>query len=215
MKTRGDTCLPLPPLLTREFFARPVLTVARDCIGKLLVSRVDDSLVVARIVETEAYRGPEDQAAHSYRGRRTPRTEVMFGPPGHAYVFTLYGIHSAFNIVTGRVGQPEAVLVRAVQPLQGIQHIVARRGAPVKGSHLTNGPGKLCQALGISRVHDGLDLTEGPLTLAWAPAVRVTRSARIGIDYAGPWALKPWRFHEPDNPHVSKRRPTKPRQGNP
>src|SRR5947209_7122363 len=106
----------IPPALTplpREFYARPVLTVARACVGKLLVHRTSDALMVGRIVETEAYRGPEDRAAHSFGGRRTARTEVMFGPPGYAYIFFVYGMHYQFNIVTTREGDPHAVLVRA------------------------------------------------------------------------------------------------------
>jgi len=108
--------LPLP----REFYARPVLTVAKACIGKLLVHRTRQGLVGGRIVETEAYRGPEDRAAHSYAGRRTARTEVMFGPPGYAYVFFVYGMHYQFNVVTTKDGAPHAVLVRAIEPLLGV-----------------------------------------------------------------------------------------------
>jgi DNA-3-methyladenine glycosylase len=210
MQSIDDTSLPLFDPLPRDFYSRPVVTVARDCIGKLLVSRVEGVLVVGRIVETEAYRGPKDRAAHSFGGRRTARTEVMFGDAGYAYVFILYGMHCAFNVVTGGAGQPEAVLIRALQPFYGAEHIVTRRGAPGLGRGLTNGPGKVCQALGIGKQHNGVDLTSGELTLAWAKPTRATRSPRIGIDYAGEWALKPWRFHEPENPNVSRPRPAKP-----
>ncbi|HEX2735397.1 MAG TPA: DNA-3-methyladenine glycosylase [Polyangiaceae bacterium] len=201
----SDIILPstLDPL-PRDFFAQPVLQVARECVGKLLISRIGGVEVISRIVETEAYRGPDDRAAHSYRGRRSIRTEVMFGPAGHAYVFTLYGIHAAFNLVTGQLGEPEAVLVRAVEPLRGFDHIVARRGSRRTRFELTNGPGKLCEALGITKQHNGVDVTQGELTLAWAPRVNVKRSPRIGIDYAGAWAQKPWRFFEPENPFVSR-----------
>jgi DNA-3-methyladenine glycosylase len=207
---RGPAADIIPPPLPRPFFARPVLEVARDCIGKLLISRVGQSLVAGRIVETEAYRGPEDAAAHSYKGRRTPRTEVMFGPPGHAYVFLLYGIHCAFNIVTGRENEPEAVLVRALQPVLGLQIIAQRRGKAASSPDLTNGPGKLSQALGIGRGHNGHDLTTGPLTLSWDEPLPTRRSTRIGIDYAGAWALEPWRFYAEGNPHVSRFRAPRP-----
>lgn len=210
-RTMDDTVLPSLLPLARDFYSRSVLTVARECVGKLLISRIDAQLVVARVVETEAYKGPQDRAAHSFGGRRTQRTEVMFGAAGHAYVFTLYGIHSAFNVVTGEEGQPQAVLIRAVQPLLGFEHIVARRGAPLAGPGLTNGPGKLSEALGITRSHNGLDLTSGELFLVDAPKGRVVRSPRIGIDYAGAWALKPWRFYEPENPYVSRARPARPK----
>lgn len=196
-------------ILPREFYARPVLQVARDCIGMYLMSYIGGCEVVGRIVETEAYDGPEDRAAHSYSGRRTPRTEVMFGPAGFAYVFMLYGIHYNFNLVTGNPGQPQAVLVRAVEPLTGRNHMAMRRSLSELSPLLSNGPGKLCQALGINKTHYGEDLTRGVIRLAYGPACEVNTSARVGIDYAGEWAHKPWRFYEANNPHVSKAR-TKP-----
>jgi len=195
--------LPLP----REFYARPVLTVAKACIGKLLVHRTRQGLVGGRIVETEAYRGPEDRAAHSYAGRRTARTEVMFGPPGYAYVFFVYGMHYQFNVVTTKDGAPHAVLVRAIEPLLGVELMTKRRNLPATARELTNGPGKLCQALGIGREQYGLDLCGSELFLAEGPSVRSARSARIGIDYAGDWAEKPWRFFDPKSRYVSRARP--------
>ena len=193
--------------LAREFYARPVLSVAKACIGKLLVHRTKEGVVAGRIVETEAYRGPEDRAAHSYGGRRTARTEVMFGPPGYAYVFFVYGMHYQFNVVTTKDGAPHAVLVRAIEPVVGIELMAERRKLPVTARELTNGPGKLCQALAIGRAEYGLDLCDSPLFLAEGPSVRSASSVRIGIDYAGDWAEKPWRFFDPKSRYVSRARP--------
>ncbi|MEB2313310.1 MAG: DNA-3-methyladenine glycosylase [Sorangiineae bacterium] len=192
--------------LPREFYARPVLTVARESLGKILVHATPDGVTAGRIVEAEAYRGPEDRAAHSYRGRRTPRTEVMFGPAGYGYVFFVYGMHYHFNLVTGREGAPEAVLIRAVEPVLGRELMSVRRGRPADRPELTNGPGKLCQAFAIDRACYGADLCGPTLFLADAPRARARRSPRIGVDYAGEWAERPWRFYEPDNRWVSKAR---------
>ena len=192
--------------LPRSFYARPVLRVARDCIGKLLVHETREGRVSGRIVEAEAYRGPEDRAAHSYAGRRTARTEVMFGPPGHAYVFFVYGMHWHFNLVTTAPGAPEAVLIRAIEPLEGVELMAGRRGLSRTARELANGPGKLCQALAIDRAAYGADLTVRPLYLLDGPAPKIARSPRIGIDYAEEWAEKPWRFYDRDSPFVSPAR---------
>jgi DNA-3-methyladenine glycosylase len=196
--------------LAREFYARPVLTVARDVIGKVLVHRTPEGVMAGRIVEAEAYRGPQDRAAHSFGGRRTERTEAMFGPPGFAYVFFVYGMHWHVNLVTTREGAPHAVLLRAVQPLLGAPLMAKRRGMAESNLNLCNGPGKLCQAFGIDRRYYGADLTEKSLFLSDgdAPPERLGRSPRIGVDYAGSWAEKPWRFFERDNPWVSRARPS-------
>ncbi len=191
-------------ILPRDFYARPVLTVARELVGKLLVHQTPRGTMVGRIVEAEAYRGPLDRAAHSFGGRRTPRTEAMFGPAGHAYVFFVYGMHWHFNVVCGQVGEPHAALVRAIEPLEGAQLMARRRGISADRIELTNGPGKLCQALGIDRRHYGVDLCAGPLHLLDAPKLRVSRATRIGVDYAGAWAEKPWRFYATGNAYVSR-----------
>jgi DNA-3-methyladenine glycosylase len=199
---RSSSRRPVP--LDRSFYARPVLTVARECIGKILVRKLGNRWLAGRIVETEAYRGPQDRAAHSFGGRRTLRTEVMFGPPGHVYMFLIYGMHWNFNIVTGREGDPHAVLVRAVEPLLGMDLMAKNRGLLDQSPALTNGPGKLCQALGLDRAHYGADLCRAALFLADAPPAPVARSVRIGIEYAGIWATKPWRFYDPTSHYVSK-----------
>src|SRR5688572_29780572 len=186
--------------LPRAFYARPTLTVARELLGMHLVHRVGRGLLVGRIVETEAYQGPADLAAHSARGRRTARTEIMYGPPGHAYVYFIYGVWYCLNVVTRAAGTPHAVLIRALEPVRGIE-----RG---------NGPGLLCRAMGIDKALNGADLHGERLWLE-RPAdyrkPRVARTTRIGVDYAGDWALKPWRFFDADSPHVSTFRPPRAR----
>jgi DNA-3-methyladenine glycosylase len=190
--------------LPREFYERPVLRVARDCVGQILVHDSPEGVTAGRIVEAEAYRGPEDRAAHSFGGRRTRRTEAMFGPAGHAYVFFVYGMHWHFNLVVGLVGQPHAVLIRGVEPLAGIELMAERRGLSPTRVELTNGPGKLCQAFAINARHYGSDLCASELYLAAGARMKVARAPRVGVDYAGAWAERPWRFFAPGNRYVSK-----------
>jgi DNA-3-methyladenine glycosylase len=180
--------------LPRSFYAREdTLLVARELLGMHLVHDDGSGRRVGRIVETEAYMGPEDLAAHSSRGR-TPRTEVMFGPPGHAYVYFIYGFWNCMNIVTSRKGVPHAVLLRAVEPIEGI-------------TDGTWGPGLMCRAMGIDRTLNGEDLCADRLWLERPetpiPPSRIARGPRIGVDYAGPWAKRPWRFFDRASPYVS------------
>lgn len=193
----------MPEPLPRSFYERPVLKVARDCVGALLIHRTAEGVSTGRIVEVEAYRGPEDLAAHSAGGRRTARTEAMWGPGGHAYMFLLYGMHWAFNVVAGREGEPHAVLVRAIEPLPPVALLEARRNMPASRPQISNGPGKVCAALGLDRRHYGVDLCDGDLQLVEGPCGRIGRSPRINIDYAGAWVDKPWRFYERGNRYVS------------
>ena len=186
----------MPPTrkITRSFYARDTLTVARELIGMRLVRAEGGRLRVGRIVETEAYQGPEDLAAHSSRGR-TRRTEVMFGPPGHAYVYFIYGFWHCLNIVTEAEGVPHAVLLRALEPVSGIED-------------KTWGPGLLCRAMHIDKRLNGADICGDSLWLERPPGsrrrpVRIARSARIGVDYAGDWARRPWRFYDKDSRYVS------------
>jgi DNA-3-methyladenine glycosylase len=192
------------PKLPREFYARPVLQVARDCIGKVVVHRTDEGVAAGRIVEVEAYRGPLDLAAHSARGL-TKRTAAMYGPPGHAYVYLLYGVSWAMNIVTTADGMPHAVLIRAIEPLSGIELMARRRRKPPDSRELTNGPGKLTNALAITGADYGRDLCAGKLYLERSelPVGKIGRSTRINVDYAGHWAAKRWRFYERGNRYVS------------
>jgi len=190
--------------LTREFYARPVLIVARECIGKVLVNRTADGIAAGRIVEAEAYRGPLDLAAHSARGL-TKRTTAMYGPPGYAYVYLLYGISWAMNLVTTANGKPHAVLIRAIEPLRGIDLMARRRRRPPDSRELTNGPGKLTNALAITGDDYGRDLCGGGLYLenCELPVGRIGRSPRINVSYAGRWASMRWRFYERGNRYVS------------
>jgi DNA-3-methyladenine glycosylase len=184
---------PLCPL-PRSAYLHETETVARELLGTLLAHRVGGVLRVGRIVETEAYLGPHDLAAHSSRGR-TRRTEVMFGPPGHAYVYLIYGMHHCLNVVTGPEGQASAVLIRAVEPVSNIE-----------GS--TKGPGLVCRALGIDRALNGHDLLSNDFFIAVpqepAPFAIVTRP-RIGVNYAGEWAEKPLRYYIEGNRFVSRK----------
>jgi DNA-3-methyladenine glycosylase len=195
--------------LPREFYTRPnVVAVARDLLGKLLVVPARNGRRVSgKIVEVEAYRGPQDRAAHSYGGRRTNRTETMYGVGGTAYVFFVYGMYNQFNVVTNERDNPHAVLIRAIEPVEGIALMRTRR--PGKTDHnLTNGPGKLCIALGIDRKLDAADLLGDKVWLEeheQIPRTQILAGPRIGIDYAEEWIDKPWRFWIRDNPFVSRR----------
>ncbi len=191
--------------LSREFYARPVLVVARESIGKLLVHRTSEGVAAGRIVEAEAYRGPLDLAAHSSRGL-TKRTVAMFGPPGYAYVYFLYGTCWAMNIVAASEGEPHAVLIRALEPMSGLALMARRRRKPLDSRDLTSGPGKLTQALAITGADYGRDLCGDQLFLEEAHdrrAFRIGRSPRINVNYAGSWAARPWRFYERGNRYVS------------
>ncbi len=189
----------------RVFFERPVVSLARAMIGKVLVHRSAEGLVAGRIVETEAYRGPEDLAAHSAGGRRTKRTEVMFGPAGFAYMFLLYGSSWAFNVIAGAREAPHAVLVRALEPWLGLELMAERRRMPASRRELTNGPGKLTQAMGLDGNHYGRPLDGPDLYLAEGQRSAVGSSPRINIDYACAWVQKPYRFYERGNRYVSVR----------
>lgn len=183
-----------------------VVQVARDLIGKVLVTLFDGQRTSGRIVETEAYAGEGDRAAHSFRGR-TRRTEVMYGAGGRAYVYLCYGIHQMFNIVTNAEGQPQAVLIRAVEPLEGVEAMLVRTGRTEAGRTLTSGPGRVGRAFGFHTSQCGLSL-EGPELFVGDdgfsyPADTLGVSPRIGVDYAGADALLPYRFYVKGNPFVS------------
>lgn len=203
--------MPRAVKLRRSFYTRAdTLAVARELLGKrLVVPAPTGERASGRIVETEAYLGAEDRAAHSYKGRRTARTETMFDVGGTVYVFFVYGMHHQFNVVAGPEGRPHAVLVRALEPEEGIELMLQRR--PVRnGRELTSGPGKLCKALGVDRSFDGEDLTTS--RRVWIEdagfAVKpeeVASGPRVGIDYAGEDVLKPWRFWLRGNAYVSRK----------
>ncbi len=183
--------------LSLAFYERPALIVARQLIGKTLVHQGDGGRRAGRIVETEAYVGKHDLACHASKGR-TRRTEVLFGPPGRAYVYFIYGMYHCFNVVTEAEDVAAAVLVRALEPVAGIPP-----------GQSTDGPGKLCRALRITLAQNREDLCGKRLFIEDGPPVTgslVRRGPRIGVDYAGPWARKPYRFWVRDNPFVSARR---------
>jgi DNA-3-methyladenine glycosylase len=192
--------------LERTWFDRPAEAVARDLLGARLVHDAADGMVAGTIVEVEAYAGPEDLAAHSARGR-TPRNDVMFGPPGHLYVYFIYGIHHCMNVVCGPETKPEAVLVRGVAVDQGIELARRRRGTAVPARRLASGPGNVARAFGVDRALNGIDLLDGPMRIV--PHARrdlvIATGPRIGVEYAGEWAARPLRFWIRDDPHVSRR----------
>lgn len=198
--------------LPRSFFARPSPEVGPDLLGRILVRRAGDGrLLTARIVEAEAYQ-EDDPASHSFRGR-TNRTEVMFGPPGHAYVYFTYGMHHCMNVVTGSTGEGSAVLLRAAEPLEGLEEMARRRGTNDPRA-LCSGPGRLCQALGIDRAENGLDLVRGrqlwllegvPFTQS-----KISVGSRVGITSG---TERPWRFSVKGDRFVSRARPAVPVRG--
>ena len=194
-------------ILQESFYQQDTIIVARELLGKILVHQSSEGTTTGRIVETEAYRGPEDQAAHSSGGRRTTRNEVMFGQKGRAYVYFIYGLYYCFNVTAGNVpGKPEAVLIRALEPMAGLEIMAKRRGQQVKCANLTNGPSKMCMAMGILKAQNKTDLTAPPLYIEDAPLVpqeEIVETTRIGVDYSGEWKNKPWRFYIRDNRFVS------------
>jgi DNA-3-methyladenine glycosylase len=184
----------LAKILPRNFYNRPTLTVARELIGARLVRILGDVKLVGLITETEAYISQKDLACHAKAGI-TPRTQVMFGEPGHAYVYFTYGNHWMLNVVTERADFPAAVLIRAIQPLEGVDVMLERRNG-----RDTFGPGKLCQAMGITKSENGVDLTNRTSGL-WieegvsVPNSLVTKGPRVGLNNTPePWLSKPWRF---------------------
>ncbi|HTU01082.1 MAG TPA: DNA-3-methyladenine glycosylase [Candidatus Sulfotelmatobacter sp.] len=200
------------PKLPRDFYTRSsVLAVARDLLGTLLVAPAPDGTRVSgRIVETEAYRGPQDRASHAYGGRRTKRTETMYGIGGTAYVYFVYGMYYQFNVVTNVEEIPHAVLIRALEPVEGLELIRRRRGSGPDRA-LASGPGKLCIALGVDRRFDRADLLGDRIWIEERaerlPASAIASGPRIGIDYAEGWVEKPWRFWISQSPSVSRRGP--------
>ena len=170
-------------MLAATFYARPTVSVARRLLGNLLVSDIGGRRTAGRIVEVEAYVGPDDPACHAYRGRRTPRVEVMYGPPGRAYVYFTYGMHWCLNAVTENAGFPAAVLIRALEPTSGLPVMRRRRGA-VPDRALCAGPARLCQALGITGKENGASLQAGRLRIlrdAAGSRPRIVVSARVGV----------------------------------
>jgi DNA-3-methyladenine glycosylase len=179
--------------LPREFYAQDTVTVAKNLLGKYLIYHYQGTEQIAKIVEVEAYLGPHDLAAHSSKGK-TKRTEVMFGPPGFAYVYLIYGMYYCLNVVTQEEGHASAVLIRAVEPIKNI-------------SARTSGPGLLCKAMHINKTLNAHDLTSDNFYIAAAEQVhpvRIVKKSRIGVDYAKHWAKRLLRFYIKDNAFISK-----------
>lgn len=198
--------------LSRSFYGRDSVTVARELLGKVLVHKTGGQELRAIIVETEAYGGIPDKAAHSYGGKKTPRTKIMFGDPGFSYVYLIYGIYNCFNIVVAKEGDPQAVLIRALEPLEGLETMAINRynkdykklsQKQIYG--LTNGPGKLCMAMNIDKSLNGEDLSQDTLYLEAGKEEeqKIVEAKRIGIDYAQEAKDYLWRFYLRDNPFVS------------
>jgi DNA-3-methyladenine glycosylase len=185
--------------LQRDFYlGEDVVQISRELIGKVLCTRINGILTSGVITETEAYAGITDRASHAFGGRRTARTETMFGEGGQAYVYLCYGIHHLFNVVTNREGIPHAVLIRAIKPVEGIGTMVQRRNKPGIVKNISTGPGTLSEALGIQTKHSGEDLGGNRIWIE-DRKIRIKPSEiisgpRIGVDYAGKDAKLPWRF---------------------
>lgn len=198
--------------LARAFYNRDSLIVAQDLLGKVLVREINGQKISVKIVETEAYMGITDRAAHSFGGRRTPRVEVMYGGPGISYVFLVYGMYHCFNIVTQEEGNPQAVLIRAAEPIDGFDLIAQNRFnktynqlSKSQMKNLTNGPGKLCRALLIDKSLNGEDLCSNKLYVEEGEneKIDIVSSKRVGIDYAEEAKDYLWRFYIANNEYVS------------
>ena len=199
-------------ILKRAFYDRDAVVVAKELLGKILVYEVNGYKLMARIVETEAYMGIEDKAAHSYGGRKTNRVAVMYGKPGFVYIFMIYGMYFCFNIVTREEGTPQAVLIRAVEPLEGLEEMAHHRFqkeywqlTTQQKKALTNGPGKLCKAFSIDKQLNGSDVCGNTIYIkdGKQDTVDIVEAKRVGIDYAQEAAEFLWRFYIKDNLYVS------------
>ena len=191
--------------IQRSFYAQPTIEVARQLLGKYLVRKHPVGTTVGKIVETEAYVGPHDLACHASKGR-TARTEVMFGPPGHAYVYFIYGVYYCLNIVTEEIGHASAVLIRALEPIDGVELMQKRRRVE-ELRKLASGPGKLCLAMSIDKALNGADMSRGSVLYVedrGGQAPKIIARPRVGVDYADKWKDKPWRFLIRGSEFVSK-----------
>lgn len=196
--------------LSLDFYLRnDVVQIAQELLGKVLYTNIDGYLTAGKIVETEAYCGANDKACHAHCNKFTKRTSIMFGQGGRAYVYLCYGVHHLFNIVTNTEGNADAVLVRAIEPLEGIAKMLERRNFTQLKYSLTSGPGSLTKALGIDKTHYGEDLLGNTIWIAENQVanedIDIVATTRIGIDYAEEDALLPWRFYIKENKWVSRK----------
>ena len=194
--------------LSKSFFTRDeVTTIARELLGKVLCTNIDGILTSGIIVETEAY-SQRERASHAFGGRRTPRTETFYNDGGISYVYMCYGIHYLFNVITNRHHTADAVLIRAIEPLEGIEDMLLRRGMDKIAHRIAAGPGSVCMALGIDKSHNGIELKAGQIWIEDRgisyKKSQIIASPRVGVDYAGKDAKLPWRYRVKDSPWVSK-----------
>ena len=197
--------------LDHSFYDRKnVVQIARELLGKILVTQFDGVRTSGRIVETEAYNGVKDRASHAFGGRRTTRSEHIYGGPGTVYVYIVYGLHYLFNVVTNKKDTPHAVLIRALEPMEGINYMLKRAGKPIPDYTLTKGPGNLARALGISKMHTGSNLFSQEIFIEddglRYKKDQIVITPRIGVDYAGTDAQLPFRFIVKGNPYVSAKK---------
>ena len=194
--------------LSKSFFTRDeVTTIARELLGKVLCTNIDGILTSSIIVETEAY-SQRERASHAFGGKRTPRTETFYNDGGISYVYMCYGIHYLFNVITNRHHTADAVLIRAIEPLEGIEDMLLRRGMDKIAHRIAAGPGSVCMALGIDKSHNGIELKAGQIWIEDRgisyKKSQIIASPRVGVDYAGEDAKLPWRYRVKDSPWVSK-----------
>lgn len=202
----------MPGLITKDYYQNPdILFLAKDLLGKFLHTNLDGQHCIGKIVETEAYKAPEDKASHAYQNLRTKRTDIMFSKGGHAYVYLCYGIHSMVNVVSGPNNQAHAILIRAIEPIKNIEIMKQRVKTKKKDILLGSGPGNVCKAMGIHTKHNGQELYKNENL--WIEDYEepianknIIKSPRVGIAYAKEWATKPWRFYIKNNQSVSKPR---------
>jgi DNA-3-methyladenine glycosylase len=197
--------------LGHSFYDRNnVVQIAKELLGKILVTQIDGIRTSGRIVETEAYNGVVDRASHAFGGRRTNRTEYIYGGPGTVYVYIVYGLHYLFNVVTNKKDTPHAILIRALEPLEGVDYMLKRVGKPKADYTLTKGPGNLARALGISKIHTGGSLFSEEIFIEddglRYKKDQIVVTHRIGVDYAGTDAQLPYRFIVKGNPYVSAKK---------
>jgi DNA-3-methyladenine glycosylase len=210
LQPRGTVHQLHPMKLQESFYLREdTLGIARELLGKVLVTNTDKMTTAGIITETEAYCGITDRASHAYGNRKTQRTQIMYRRGGTAYVYLCYGIHHLFNVVTHAEGVPHAVLIRACEPVAGIDTMLQRRGCTVLSSTLTSGPGAMSKALGITTRHTGISLLEDAIFIEDSPALsdeEIVACPRIGVGYAGPDALLPYRFYIQHSKFVSRKK---------
>jgi len=186
-----------------------VVAIAKSLLGKILVTKIDGAYTAGRITETEAYRGRDDRACHAFGNKKTKRNASMFEEGGVSYVYLCYGIHNLFNVVVNKEGEGDAVLIRSLEPISGMEHMMSRRGMKKVEKRLCAGPGALAQAMGIGRKHDCVSLLSDEIYIIEdgdyvIKDSNIVKTTRVGVDYAGDDANKPWRFYIKDNPWFSK-----------